>query len=35
MLSNNIWWWADVNKRLDKAEEKSLWICKYKMWKME
>lgn len=26
--NNNIWWWADVKRRLDKAEGKTLWTSR-------
>lgn len=35
MSSNNIWRWADVNRKLDKAKKKSLWTSRDKLWKME
>lgn len=35
MSSNNIWWWAVVNRKLDKAEDKTLWASRSKTWEME
>lgn len=32
--SNNMWWWADVNRKLDKAEEKALWTPRHETWKI-